>query len=35
VVARRHGVEAFVNMSHMTVTQMSITETTEFRIGSA
>jgi uncharacterized protein YbjT (DUF2867 family) len=29
VVARHHGVEAFVNMSQMTVTQMSITETTE------
>src|SRR5215469_2849922 len=28
-VARHHGVEAFVNMSQMTVTQMSITETTE------
>src|SRR6266853_2022229 len=28
-VARYHGVEAFVNMSQMTVTQMSITETTE------
>ena len=28
VVARHHGVEAFVNMSQMTVTQMSITETT-------
>src|ERR1700732_1988319 len=28
-VARRHGVEAFVNMSQMTVTQMSITETTD------
>lgn len=27
-VARNHGVEAFVNMSQMTVTQMSITETT-------
>lgn len=27
-VARDHGVEAFVNMSQMTVTQMSITETT-------
>jgi uncharacterized protein YbjT (DUF2867 family) len=27
-VARYHGVEAFVNMSQMTVTQMSITETT-------
>src|SRR5271155_1018231 len=27
-VARHHGVEAFVNMSQMTVTQMSITETT-------
>lgn len=26
--ARHHGVEAFVNMSQMTVTQMSITETT-------
>src|SRR5436853_7024540 len=26
-VARHHGVEAFVNMSQMTVTQMSITET--------
>ena len=29
VVARRHGVEAFVNMSQMTVSQMSITETTD------
>jgi uncharacterized protein YbjT (DUF2867 family) len=28
-VARHHAVEAFVNMSQMTVTQMSITETTE------
>src|SRR4051795_3293012 len=28
-VARHHGVEAFVNMSQMTVTQMSISETTE------
>jgi hypothetical protein len=28
-VARHHGVEAFVNMSQMTVTQMSVTETTE------
>src|SRR5260370_4182917 len=27
-VARHHGVEAFVNMSQMTVTQMSIIETT-------
>jgi uncharacterized protein YbjT (DUF2867 family) len=27
-VARHHGVEAIVNMSQMTVTQMSITETT-------
>jgi uncharacterized protein YbjT (DUF2867 family) len=27
-VARNHGVEAFVNMSQMTVTQMSMTETT-------
>ncbi len=27
-VARHHGVEAFVNMSQMTVSQMSITETT-------
>src|ERR1700722_4606201 len=27
-VARNHGVEAFVTMSQMTVTQMSITETT-------
>jgi uncharacterized protein YbjT (DUF2867 family) len=27
-VARHHGVEAFVNMSQMTVTQMSINETT-------
>jgi uncharacterized protein YbjT (DUF2867 family) len=27
-VAKHHGVEAFVNMSQMTVTQMSITETT-------
>ena len=30
-VARHHGVEAFVNMSQMTVTQMSITETTGSR----
>jgi len=29
VVARHHGVEAFVNMSQMTVTQMSISETTD------
>jgi uncharacterized protein YbjT (DUF2867 family) len=29
VVARHHGVDAFVNMSQMTVTQMSITETTD------
>jgi uncharacterized protein YbjT (DUF2867 family) len=28
-VARHLGVEAFVNMSQMTVTQMSITETTD------
>jgi uncharacterized protein YbjT (DUF2867 family) len=28
-VARDHGVEAFVNMSQMTVTQMSITKTTD------
>ena len=28
-VARNHGVEAFVNMSQMTVTQMSITESTD------
>ncbi len=28
-VASHHGVEAFVNMSQMTVTQMSITETTD------
>lgn len=28
-VARHHGVEAFVNMSQMTVTQMSITQTTD------
>src|SRR6195256_2223810 len=28
-VARHHRVEAFVNMSQMTVTQMSITETTD------
>src|SRR5437588_610081 len=28
-VARHHGVEAFVNVSQMTVTQMSITETTD------
>jgi uncharacterized protein YbjT (DUF2867 family) len=28
-VARHHGVEAFVNMSQMTVTQMSITATTD------
>ena len=28
-VARHHGVEAFVNMSQMTVTQMNITESTE------
>jgi uncharacterized protein YbjT (DUF2867 family) len=28
-VARYHGVEAFVNMSQMTVTQMSITESTD------
>ena len=27
-VAKHHGVEAFVNMSQMTVTQMSVTETT-------
>nr|WP_199318496.1 NmrA family NAD(P)-binding protein [Leptolyngbya sp. FACHB-541] len=29
VVAKHHGVEAFVNMSQMTVTQMSITDTTD------
>jgi uncharacterized protein YbjT (DUF2867 family) len=29
VVAKYHGVEAFVNMSQMTVTQMNITETTD------
>lgn len=28
-VAKHHGVEAFVNMSQMTVSQMSITETTD------
>src|SRR5262249_2318865 len=28
-IARHHGVEAFVNMSQMTVSQMSISETTE------
>jgi uncharacterized protein YbjT (DUF2867 family) len=28
-VAQHHGVEAFVNMSQMTVTQMNITETTD------
>jgi uncharacterized protein YbjT (DUF2867 family) len=28
-VARHHGVEAFVNMSQMTVSQMSVTETTD------
>ncbi|MBW4489355.1 MAG: SDR family NAD(P)-dependent oxidoreductase [Trichocoleus desertorum ATA4-8-CV12] len=28
-VAKHHGVEAFVNISQMTVTQMSITETTD------
>src|SRR5262249_32105422 len=28
-VARHHGVEAFVNMSQMTVTQMSISESTD------
>lgn len=28
-VARHHGIEAFVNMSQMTVSQMSITETTD------
>src|SRR5258708_2676414 len=28
-VARHHGVEAFVNMSQMTVTQMGITESTD------
>ena len=28
-VARHHGVEVFVNMSQMTVTQMSMTETTD------
>ncbi|MBZ9654435.1 NmrA family NAD(P)-binding protein [Phyllobacterium lublinensis] len=28
-VARHHGVKAFVNMSQMTVTQMSVTETTD------
>ncbi len=27
--ARHHGVEAFVNMSQMTVSQMSITETAD------
>src|SRR6202011_595168 len=29
VVARHHGVEVFVNMSQMTVTQMSVSETTD------
>ena len=29
VVAREHGVEAFVNMSQMAVTQMSITQSTD------
>ena len=29
VVARHHGVEAFVNMSQMTVSQMSISDTTD------
>ena len=28
-LARHHGVEAFVNMSQMTVTQMSVTDTTD------
>ncbi|NIK08641.1 uncharacterized protein YbjT (DUF2867 family) [Xanthomonas arboricola] len=28
-VARHHGIEAFVNMSQMTISQMSITETTD------
>ena len=28
-LARHHGIEAFVNMSQMTVTQMSITESTD------
>src|SRR5215813_13709970 len=28
-IARHHGVDAFVNMSQMTVSQMSISETTE------
>ena len=28
-VARHHGVDVFVNMSQMTVTQMSITESTD------
>ena len=28
-VARHHGVEAFVNMSQMTITQMSVTESTD------
>lgn len=28
-VARHHGVEAFVNMSQMTLTQMSVTQTTD------
>src|SRR5271166_4179467 len=28
-VARQHGIEVLVNMSQMTVTQMSITETTD------
>src|SRR6185436_15293358 len=28
-VAKHHGVKAFINMSQMTVSQMSITETTE------
>ena len=27
-VAKHHGVEAFINMSQMTLSQMSITETT-------
>ena len=30
-VAKHHGVKAFINMSQMTVSQMSVTETTAAR----
>jgi hypothetical protein len=32
-VAKHHGVKAFINMSQMTLSQMSITETTASPLG--